>query len=367
MSLPVGWYLLVLLVTVAAVRLVWLGVGVWTLHRLRASSRTDHRLSEAVGELQALLGTRASVMVSPRISLPITFGWLRPTVLLPTRFARLPRSQQVGIVCHELLHVRRRDWPIVLGEQTIRAMLWFHPAVWVLLGRIALSREQVVDADVVRLTGARRPYLDALWTMARGLDRVAPLPALPLLNRSDLFQRVALLAEEVNMSKHRLAATAVAAIACVAIAGATVATTFPLVKSAAIVSMATNSDEETKSAKSTDEESQPDAVRFELDGDVTEPKAIYKINPTYPEEARKAGLMGVVVCETIITAAGEVADIKIVRTADEVFNQPTIDAIKQWKFEPATLHGEPVDVIYLLTVKYNLQKEPKEETKKSEE
>ena len=94
---------------------------------------------------------------------------------------------------------------------------------------------------------------------------------------------------------------------------------------------------------------------------------IHKVSPTYPEEARKSGLMGVVVCETIITAEGDVGAIKIVRTADEVFNQPTVDAIKQWKFEPATLHGEPVDVIYLLTVKYNLQKEPKEETEKSEE
>ncbi len=353
--LPAAWsWLLVLVGAVAAARLLWLAIGLWTLARLRAGARPNDRVDRAAAGVQRLLGTRAAVLVSYRISGPLTFGWRRPAVLLPERFARLPEVQQVGIVCHELLHVRRRDWPIVLLEQVTRAVLWFHPAVWILLGKIALSREQVIDADAVRLTGGRRPYMDALWTMARGMDHFALMPALPLLNRSDLFHRVTLLAEEVTMSKHRLAATAVALIASVAVAAAAVATTFPLVKSGAMVSMSVSTGEDTSSAKSGDEESDTKIFRFVPDGDVTEPKAIHKVNPTYPEEARKAGLMGVVVCETVITAAGEISDVKILRTADEVFNQPTIDALKQWKFAPATLEGEPVDVIYVLTVNYRL-------------
>jgi TonB family protein len=354
LPLPAGSWMLVVLGSVAAVRLLWLAFGLRALRRLRAGARPDHRLSGAVDALEAQLGTEASVLLSPQVRLPITFGWRRPTVLLPERVARLPKSQQVGVLCHELLHVRRRDWVSVLLEQAIRAVLWFHPAVWVLLERIALSREQVIDADVVRITGARRPYLDALWTMARSVDDSAPKPALTLLNRSDLFHRVALLAEEINMSKYRVAATAVVVVACVAVAGAAVATTFPFVKSAAMVSMSVSSGEETSSTKASDEESDPTTFRFDPDGDVTEPKVIHKVNPTYPEEARKARLTGVVVCETVITAAGEISDVKILRTADEVFNQPTIDALKQWKFEPATLEGEPVDVIYILTIKYRL-------------
>jgi len=367
LPLPAGSWVLVVLGSVAAVRLLWLAVGLRALGRLRSGARPDHRLSGAVAALEAQLGTGASVLLSPRVELPITFGWCRPTVLLPERVARLPKSQQIGVLCHELLHVRRRDWVVVLLEQAIRAVLWFHPAVWVLLGRIALSREQVIDADVVRITGARRPYLDALWTMARSVDQPAPRPALTLLNRSDLFHRVALLAGEVTMSKYRVAATAVVVVACVAVAGAAVATTFPLVKVAAMVSMAAAPGGESTSKESTDKEPYPDAVRFVPNGDVTEPKAIRKVNPTYPEEARKAGLMGVVVCEAIITAEGDVAAIKIVRTADEVFNQPTVDAIKQWEFEPATLEGEPVDVIYILTVRYSLDDGPKDEAEKAEQ
>ena len=365
-SLPVTSSLLALVGSVAVFRLLWLGVGLWSLHGLRSGARHDDRFSGVVQKAEELLGTRAAVLVSPRISLPITFGWRRPTILLPRHFERLSETQQLGIVCHELLHVSRKDWPIVLVEQTVRAVAWFHPAVWILLGKIALSREQVIDADVVRLTGGRRPYLDALWTMARGLDRLAPMPALPLLNRSDLFHRVALLAEEVTMSRYRIAVTAVAVIASVALAGTAVATAFPLVKSVAMVSMSAGVGEAASSAAAEDQESDRAPFRFVPEGDVTEPKATRKVNPTYPEEARKEGLTGVVVCETVITASGDVADIKILRTADEVFNQPTIDAIKQWKFDPATLDGEPVDVIYILTVKYNLEDKPKEETANAE-
>jgi len=367
LSLAAGSWPLVFVGSVAVARLVWLGIGLWTLGRLCSRARPDDRLRHAAAELQQRLGTRASVLVSHQISMPLTFGWRRPVVLLPSRFARLPERQQVGVVCHELLHVRRRDWPVVLLEQTTRAVFWFHPAVWILLGKIALSREQVIDADVVKLTGGRRPYLDALWTIARGLDRQTPRPALPLLNRSDLFLRVALLTEEVKMSELRVMATAVAVITFVAVAGAAVATAFPLVKSTAMVSLSTGVGGETSSTKSSDEESESKAIRFVPDGDVTEPKAIHKVNPRYPEEARKAGLTGVVVCETIITAKGEISDVTILRTADEVFNQPTIDALKQWTFEPATLEGEPVDVIYILTVKYSLEDKPKDEAEKAEE
>ena len=92
-----------------------------------------------------------------RVESPETFGWRRPVVLLPAGFEELPIQTQRGILCHELLHVRRRDWLAALFEEGMRALLGFHPGVWMLLARIALSRGQVVDGDAVRLTGSRRP------------------------------------------------------------------------------------------------------------------------------------------------------------------------------------------------------------------
>jgi TonB family protein len=342
--------------TIALLRLMWIGFGLWMLRRMRRTARRIEPVPAAVGRIQKRLGVDAEVMESRDVRVPVTFGWRRPAVLVPPRFGELTEAQQTGVVCHELLHVGRGDWLMGVLEQVLRALLWFHPAVSILLGRISLSREQLIDAEVVRITGNRRSYLDALWTIARNGERPAAVPALPLLNRSDLFERVAVLTEEVNMSKRRVFATAAAVVAAVAVAGAAVAAAFPLVRDSGPVFAASTPSGVGTAARS----SAP--MKYEEDGEITEPKAVYKVNPKYPEEARKNRVMGVVVCEAVITAEGKVSDVEIVRTADEVFNQPTIDALKQWTFEPATLDGEPVDVYYVVTFKYNLQKDkPKAE------
>ncbi|HBL27006.1 MAG TPA: hypothetical protein DD490_09245, partial [Acidobacteria bacterium] len=143
------------LVLGAAVRLAWLGLGLVSLRVWRRNA-VPAVLAPETAALAQRLAARASLLVSPRVGSPVTFGWRRPVVLLPAGFAALPPEAQRGIVCHELLHVRRHDWLFALGEEVARALLWFHPAAWMLLARIALSREQVVDREAVRLTGSRR-------------------------------------------------------------------------------------------------------------------------------------------------------------------------------------------------------------------
>ncbi len=352
-----GWILLGLAL-VAAVRLIWLAVGLAVLRSYRRAARPLGRVPRAVIELLGASRTRVRLLVSNRIPVPVTFGWLRPTVLLPRGFEDLPEPYQVSIACHELMHVQRRDWLAVVTERSLRALLWFHPAVPILLRRIGLSREQIVDREVVRLTGRRRDYLDALWSMARWQERATSTPALSFLNRSDLFERVALLTREVKMSKLRLA-TAVAALGVsVTVAGVAAAAAFPLVRTRAGELAASTASRDVEVAAASDEGG---PVRYQPGGEVTEPKILTKVNPVYPEEARKKGLEGLVVCEAIITAEGTVSSLKILKSSDEAFDQPTIDALMQWTFEPATLHGRPVDVIYILTVRYRLSDEESHE------
>jgi beta-lactamase regulating signal transducer with metallopeptidase domain len=73
----------------------------------------------------------------------VAFGWHRPVVLLPESVASLPLDAQRAVVCHELLHIARRDWAWMLGEEAIRCLLWFHPAIWFALGKLQLSREEL--------------------------------------------------------------------------------------------------------------------------------------------------------------------------------------------------------------------------------
>lgn len=70
-------------------------------------------------------------------------------------------------------------------------------------------------------------------------------------------------------------------------------------------------------------------------GDVDEkPQAQKQAQPTYPSAARRAGKEGFVVAEFIIDVTGATTDIQIQQSSDPIFNQPTIEAIRKWRFTP---------------------------------
>src|SRR5262249_22589480 len=149
-----------------ALRLTWLAAGLWQIERYRSKARSLDPLPESVTAACATTGVEAAFRISSKASGPVTFGILRPVGLLPPSFLELGTDAQRAIACHELLHVRRKDWLINLIEEFVSVALWFHPLVWWLLSQTRLAREQVVDAEVVRLTANREPYIDALLSMA---------------------------------------------------------------------------------------------------------------------------------------------------------------------------------------------------------
>ncbi len=79
----------------------------------------------------------------------------------------MDRESQRAIATHELVHARRHDWLSVVLEELLKAVLFFHPAVHWLVGRVRLAREQTVDAAVVLRLGGREVYLASLVEVAR--------------------------------------------------------------------------------------------------------------------------------------------------------------------------------------------------------
>lgn len=235
-------------------RLGWLLAGLVGLRRLRRGATADvvgadPRVGPLPGRPQGaapilagratvidraidLAGATADIRTSPAVTHPVTFGVRRPVVLLPETFTSLDETEQVSVLCHELLHVRRRDWLHTVAEEIVRAVLWFHPAIWWLLAQIDLSREQVVDQEVVALTERREPYLNALVTLA--LTPAGPIlrPASLFLGRAHLLRRVALLSREVRMSRPRVIISLVAVVAALALGGQFVVHAFPLTAAA---------------------------------------------------------------------------------------------------------------------------------------
>jgi len=341
---------------VALLALLRLLIGLVYLNRCRRAAVALAPTPTPVTHIQQRLGLRIPFLVSDRLSVPVTFGWLRPAIIVPRSFHELTEDQQEGVACHELIHVSRRDWPMTVLEEIVRAVLWFHPAVWVLLSKIALSREQVVDARAVRLTGKRRPYLDALWHIVCTYQRHAGALAVPLIGRKHLVERVAWLKKEISMSKARIAISVIILAVAVAATGVVGASVFPSASESALDVQPVALQKSPAREKSTgDDEKLKTTSNDSKCDEITHPVVINKVNPTYPEEARKEKVMGVVTLETVINEDGRVDEIKVLRSPDERLSEASVDAVRQWTFEPALCDGRPVGVYYNLTLKFSLK------------
>ena len=229
-AVPVNWPRAALLFVAAGVvvRSVWLAVGLARLHRLRVAG-TRIELSPDLEPLHQAMLPDAEVREVERLRQPVTFGLLKPVVLLPPSFAREAPAHQRAVLCHELLHARRRDWGWTVLEEGVRAVLWFHPAVWWLVSRVQLTREEVVDELAVRLTGSRRAYIEALMLFA---DDVPLARATAFARRRHLFWRIVLISKENAMSVRRLMLSSFAVAAVVTSLAWYATQAFPLAEEA---------------------------------------------------------------------------------------------------------------------------------------
>ena len=91
-------------------------------------------------------------------------------------------------------------------------------------------------------------------------------------------------------------------------------------------------------------------------GDVKAPVAIQRVMPVYPQIATRGRIEGWVILECIIDKSGHIREARAVRSSFAPFEQSAVDAVQQWVFKPGTLHGEPVDVIFNLTVTFTIQR-----------
>jgi protein TonB len=226
----------VVLVTGIALRLLWLGIGLLRLSRLRRAGASADPADHA--RLQETMGTRADVRYVAGFAQPVTFGVHKPVVLLPESLRTHSRDVRDAVLAHELLHVQRRDWLWVLAEETARAVVWFHPAMWWLISRVQLAREEVVDALAVARTGCRRAYIEALLAFAEdaaagtaGLKPMPPGVAPAFARRRHLFRRMVLISREDTMTAKRLVLSATAIVALTAVSGWYAVSAFPLVRS----------------------------------------------------------------------------------------------------------------------------------------
>jgi beta-lactamase regulating signal transducer with metallopeptidase domain/biotin carboxyl carrier protein len=183
-------------VVLLAVRLM---LGWLSLHRLRC--KNTEALSEPaasiVQQLRDRLGLQHVTVLATRAwNEPVAFGLLRPIVLVPLSvLTQCPSELIEALVAHELAHIRRYDLWVNLLQRVSETLLFYHPAVWWVSGRIRVERELCCDDLAVRITNRRAEYATALVEVSR-LARGSCAPALaagaisPRLSVLDRARRV---------------------------------------------------------------------------------------------------------------------------------------------------------------------------------
>jgi|HubBroStandDraft_4_1064222.scaffolds.fasta_scaffold17399_2 protein TonB len=93
---------------------------------------------------------------------------------------------------------------------------------------------------------------------------------------------------------------------------------------------------------------------FHVGGGVSAPKAIYAPDPEYSEEARKAKFQGTCVLWLIVGPDGKPHDVKVGRTLGLGLDEKALEAVKNWRFDPAMKDGKPVSVAISVEVTFRL-------------
>lgn len=299
LAIPWAAAALALAGTGVAVRFGILGLGFLRLRRYRRNSTF---VPGAFADLERRLGVFADVRVSNDVPGPVTFGVLRPVILLPEMCLN-----DESIACHELVHVRRRDWLFTVLEECVLSVFWFHPAMWWMIAEIQLAREEAVDREVVALLHSRERYLESLLTLAASRAGLDLVPASPFLRKRHLQKRVASLLREVSMSRFRLNSSLAAFVAALALAAWLGVRSFPLQAAP----------QENDSANVT-----VNAGPLPL---------LHRAPVIYPKEAQAKGIAGTVVLELALSETGTVTDARVISGPDEL-RRAALESALEWHY-----------------------------------
>jgi beta-lactamase regulating signal transducer with metallopeptidase domain len=153
-------------IAIAGMLLVRFGFGLFLTRRVRRNCRLidDRRLLGVLAKQASAAGIRKppALMESGALAVPITIGWARPRIILPATWREWNESKIGVVLAHELSHVRRGDYAILLLSSLNRCVFWFSPLSWWLDRHLRELAELVSDDSALRASSDRTHYAEVL-------------------------------------------------------------------------------------------------------------------------------------------------------------------------------------------------------------
>jgi Tol biopolymer transport system component/beta-lactamase regulating signal transducer with metallopeptidase domain len=165
----------------------------WRITR-RVPPLTEGPWVTLLHELMAELGVKRPVTLrqSEQVSLPVTWGFLRPVILIPADGEQWSDGRCRAVLLHELAHVQRADCLTQMLAQIACVLYWFHPLVWLAARQLRIERERACDDRVLEGGTKASEYAQHLLEIARAAYRANrdSLAAVAMARPSQLESRL---------------------------------------------------------------------------------------------------------------------------------------------------------------------------------
>ncbi len=332
--------LVVLMIGWGTFRLLQLGFDVWKLRRI--SSLPSQEIPQVILTHVCLWSQQLGLYRKPRLifsdqaTVPFTFGWSRPVVVLPHELA-LDLDALRLVMLHELTHVRRRDFVWHLAEHVVSALLGWHPLVSHLQRRLVHDRELLCDAELMRHQALNRKNYAAL--LLRFAETPRPVPALALSmgdTHHHLKKRLLAMNKTTRMIAPRWAILTGASLLLLSI------TTF--VACSDMVGPETNASARQAIVEKAEPVADDVFVVVEEMPTLVGGLKVLQEQIQYPEIAKKAGIEGRVILQFIVDEEGNVTDPQVVKGLGGGISEEALRVLQATKFTPGRQNGENVKV-----------------------
>jgi beta-lactamase regulating signal transducer with metallopeptidase domain len=132
-----------------------------------------------------------SLLQSDRPAVLVTWGLVSPKVLLPSDAGDWPEERIRVVLAHELAHVARGDWLVLIAAEVVRCVYWFNPLLWIACARLRHESERACDDAVMSVGVESGSYATHLLELARtfGKHRRTWFPAPAIAGRPSTLER----------------------------------------------------------------------------------------------------------------------------------------------------------------------------------
>lgn len=330
------------------------------------SRNLEHEFNRCVQQLN--IKKQVNLLVSKKIDSPISFGWQQGTIVLPANHQQWSDSAMTDVLLHELCHLRRNDWLVLMLSHVLCALFWINPLVWLAQNRLLAVTESRCDQDVVNQGRDQITYAESLMGVAHSCRQCQQesspsdwLPAQLMFDRTTLKARLNQVLKETTMKTNQNAQLMKKTIwgsSALSLLMLSVLAFNP------ILSAQEHQPEQPPNASEVDQPALPSLVEqpsrpqqvAQAPSSAREPaprqvdqeiRPLHQVEAAYPPAAADEGIEGWAQVKFTVSEEGTVpvSSISMVDAEPlQIFDDSAKAAIAQFRFQPRIVDGQPVAV-----------------------